>query len=195
MPSCPPSGPSSNPSSPEWNAPPGTSAVRTARSRLCTLRTRWRGSCSTRTRTGATPPGLQILYEILNERDGRGRRQSYAPGRISRPSTTRCPLSSSSTTATASASACWRSACRLVTYTDLLNCVDLAGVAVRRAPSARRHRWSSPAGTAPTTQEALADFVDAFILGDGERSSVRSTGARPLESTEAWIQLRGAVLR
>ena len=53
-------------------------------------------------------------------------------------------------------------------YTNVLNCIDLAGVPVRSADRRPEHRSSSPAGTAPSTPSRLADFVDFFVLGDGE---------------------------
>ena len=51
---------------------------------------------------------------------------------------------------------------------DSLNCVDLAGVPVRVADREAHHPLIAAGGHCTYNPEPLADFVDFFVLGDGE---------------------------
>ena len=53
-------------------------------------------------------------------------------------------------------------------YTNLLNCVDLAGVPVRAAERRPEHPLVVAGGHCTYNPEPLADFVDFVVLGDGE---------------------------
>ena len=53
-------------------------------------------------------------------------------------------------------------------YTNLLNCVDLAGVPVRAADRGPEHPLVVAGGHCTFNPEPLADFVDVFVIGDGE---------------------------
>src|SRR5690606_13211441 len=55
-----------------------------------------------------------------------------------------------------------------LTYTNLLNCVDLAGVPVRAADRRPEHPLVVAGGHCTYNPEPLADFLDAVVLGDGE---------------------------
>ena len=74
-----------------------------------------------------------------------------------------------------------------LTYTNVLNMVDLAGVPVRGADRDASHPLVVAGGHCAFNPEPLADFVDAFVLGDGEEAvgdltevigSWRASGAR-----------------
>ena len=88
---------------------------------------------------GLPNQGLQILYEILNERDARSRSARTRRGATSRPSCAAegIPLFSVDTHRPADEFdvLAFNLSAELI-YTNLLNCVDLAGVPVRsgRAP-------------------------------------------------------------
>ncbi len=55
-----------------------------------------------------------------------------------------------------------------LTYTNLLNCVDLAGVPVRADARGPQHPLVIAGGHCTYNPEPLADFLDAVVLGDGE---------------------------
>jgi radical SAM family uncharacterized protein len=55
-----------------------------------------------------------------------------------------------------------------LTYTNVLNCVDLAGVPVRTEDRRPEHPLVFVGGHAAYNPEPLADYVDAAVLGDGE---------------------------
>ena len=102
---------------------------------------------------GLPNQGLQILYEILNERRRVGRTRLRAVGRPRGRAPNGLPLFSVDTHRPAGAFdvLAFNLSAELV-YTNLLNCIDLAGVPVRaedRSPADTR--WSSPAATARST--------------------------------------------
>jgi radical SAM family uncharacterized protein len=53
-------------------------------------------------------------------------------------------------------------------YTNLLNMLDMSGLPVLAAERDERHPLVIAGGGAVTNPEPMADFVDAFALGDGE---------------------------
>ena len=53
-------------------------------------------------------------------------------------------------------------------YTNLLNLVDLAGVPVRNEDRAPSHPIVIAGGHCTYNPEPLAEYVDAFVIGDGE---------------------------
>jgi radical SAM family uncharacterized protein len=57
-----------------------------------------------------------------------------------------------------------------LTYTNVLNMIDLAGVPVRGAQRDLSHPLVVAGGHCAFNPEPLADFVDAFVLGDGEEA-------------------------
>ncbi len=57
-----------------------------------------------------------------------------------------------------------------LTYTNVLNLIDLAGVPVRGADRDGSHPLVVAGGHCAFNPEPLADFVDAFVLGDGEEA-------------------------
>src|SRR6185436_3874035 len=53
-------------------------------------------------------------------------------------------------------------------YTNVLNCIDLAGAPVRAADRAPGDLLVGAGGHCTFNPEPLADFVDFFVMGDGE---------------------------
>src|ERR1700709_1007289 len=120
---------------------------------------------------GLPNQGLQILYEILNERDDAVAERSYAPwhdleGELRAAGV---PLFSVAThrSATEFDVLAFNLSAELV-YTNLLNCIDLAGVPVRAEDRRPEHPLVIAGGHCTFNPEPLADFVDAFVIGDGE---------------------------
>ncbi|MDY7106350.1 MAG: TIGR03960 family B12-binding radical SAM protein [Actinomycetota bacterium] len=120
---------------------------------------------------GLPNQGLQILYEILNERDDAVAERSYAPwvDLEEHMRAAEVPLFSVDTHAAAGDFdlLAFNLSAEL-TYTNLLNCVDLAGVPVRSADRGDDHPLVAAGGHCTYNPEPLADFVDLFVIGDGE---------------------------
>jgi hypothetical protein len=120
---------------------------------------------------GLPNQGLQILYEILNERDDALAERGYAPWTDldSLLRTHGVPFFSVDNHAPAAAFdlLAFNLSAEL-TYTNLLNCVDLAGVPVRSAHRQAHHPLVVAGGHCTYNPEPLADFLDLVVLGDGE---------------------------
>ncbi len=144
---------------------------------------------------GLPNQGLQILYEILNERPDAVAERSYAPWvdmeALMREASV--PLFSVETHRPAGAFdlLAFNLSAELV-YTNVLNCIDLAGVPVRSADRGPDDPLVAAGGHCTFNPEPLADFVDLFVIGDGEevvadvtevvrewKASGRTPGSRP----------------
>jgi radical SAM family uncharacterized protein len=120
---------------------------------------------------GLPNQGLQILYEILNERADAVAERSYAPW-VDMEALMRergVPLFSVDTHRPAAEFdlLAFNLSAELV-YTNLVNCIDLAGVPVRAADRGPEHLLVAAGGHCAFNPEPLADFVDLFVIGDGE---------------------------
>jgi radical SAM family uncharacterized protein len=122
---------------------------------------------------GLPNQGLQILYEILNERDDARAERSYAPWTDMEKEMRRRGLPLFSVDGHQPAGAfdvlAFNLSAELV-YTNLVNCVDLAGVPVRCEQRRPEHPVVLAGGHCTFNPEPLADFVDAFVIGDGEEA-------------------------
>jgi radical SAM family uncharacterized protein len=120
---------------------------------------------------GLPNQGLQILYELLNERDDSVAERSYAPWTDMEQQLRRkgLPLFSVDTHRAAADFdlLAFNLSAELV-FTNVLNCVDLAGVPVRSAQRGPEHPLVVAGGHCTYNPEPLADFVDLFVIGDGE---------------------------
>jgi radical SAM superfamily enzyme YgiQ (UPF0313 family) len=112
---------------------------------------------------GLPNQGLQILYEILNERSDALAERSYAPWTDLEEVMRRedLPLFSVDTHRSADEFdlIAFNLSAELV-YTNVLNCVDLAGVPVRAADRTAAHPLIGAGGHATYNPEPLADFLD-----------------------------------
>ena len=120
---------------------------------------------------GLPNQGLQILYEILNESPIAEAERAYAPWvdleEIMRRE--RIPLFSVDTHRPANEFdvIAFNLSSELV-YTNLINCLDLAGVPVMSSDREKMHPVIGAGGHCVYNPEPLADIVDFFALGDGE---------------------------
>jgi radical SAM family uncharacterized protein len=122
---------------------------------------------------GLPNQGLQILYEILNERPDAAAERSYAPW-TDLESLLRergLPLFSVDTHRPAAEFdvVAFNLSAELV-YTNVLNCLDLAGVPVRGEHRGPDDPLVGAGGHCAFNPEPLADFIDFFVLGDGEEA-------------------------
>jgi radical SAM family uncharacterized protein len=122
---------------------------------------------------GLPNQGLQILYEILNERDDAAAERAYAPW-VDLEAELRArslPLFSVDTHRSARDFdvLAFNLSAELV-YTNLLNLVDLAGVPVRSEGRTATHPIVVAGGHCTYNPEPLAEYVDVFVIGDGEEA-------------------------
>jgi radical SAM family uncharacterized protein len=120
---------------------------------------------------GLPNQGLQILYEILNERDDAVAERSYAPW-VDLEAELRghdVPLFSVENHRPAGDFdvIAFNLSAELV-YTNVLNCLDLARVPVRGDQRRPDDPIVVAGGHCAFNPEPMADFVDAFVIGDGE---------------------------
>ena len=120
---------------------------------------------------GLPNQGLQILYEILNEREDAAAERAYAPW-VDLEAEMRAngvPLFSVDTHRPAGSFdvLAFNLSAELV-FTNVLNCVDLAGAAVRAEDRRDQDPLVICGGHCAFNPEPLAGYVDAFVIGDGE---------------------------
>ncbi len=120
---------------------------------------------------GLPNQGLQILYEILNERADAWAERSYAPWVDMEAEMRRRHVPLFSVDGHRPASEfdllAFNISAELV-YTNVVNCIDLAGTPVRAADRAEDDPLVAAGGHCTFNPEPLADFVDLFVIGDGE---------------------------
>jgi len=119
---------------------------------------------------GLPNQGLQILHEIVNERADAVAERSYAPW-VDLEALLRAhglPLFSVETHRPAAEFDVigFNLSAELV-YTNVLNCIDLAGVPIRAADRRPEDPLIVAGGHCTFNPEPLADFVDLFVIGDG----------------------------
>lgn len=120
---------------------------------------------------GLPNQGLQILYEIVNERSDARAERSYAPWTDMEQEMRRRSIPLFSVDSHEPAGEFDLIAFNLsaeLVYTNVLNCVDLAGVPVRSAGRGPEHPLIVAGGHCTFNPEPLADYVDLFVIGDGE---------------------------
>ena len=122
---------------------------------------------------GLPNQGLQILYEILNERPDAAAERAYAPwsdlDALMRSEG--LPLFSLDTHRPAALfDVIAFNLSAELTYTNVLNCIDLAGVPVRVAERHDTDPLVGAGGHCTYNPEPLADFLDFVVLGDGEEA-------------------------
>ena len=122
---------------------------------------------------GLPNQGLQILYEILNERPDAAAERAYAPW-VDLEAQMRAeglPLFSVDTHRPAALfDVIAFNLSAELTYTNVLNCIDLAGVPVHSELRHEADPLIGAGGHCTYNPEPLADFVDFVVLGDGEEA-------------------------
>ncbi|MFV2194846.1 TIGR03960 family B12-binding radical SAM protein [Nocardiopsis sp. LOL_012] len=127
---------------------------------------------------GVPNQGVQILYEVLNEREGVLAERTYAvwpdlEGLMREhgiPHFTvdaHRPLSAFDVLGVSFASE--------MGYTNLLTALDLAGIPLRSAERDEAHPVVLAGGHSAFNPEPIADFLDAVVLGDGEEIALAIT--------------------
>jgi radical SAM family uncharacterized protein len=124
---------------------------------------------------GMSNLGLAILYDLLNAANGVLAERVYAPWvdmeqalRAAMRTTALSLFSLESRRPLAAFDVIGFSLPYEQLYTNLLNMLDLAGLPVLSADRHGQHPLILAGGGAVFNPEPMADFVDAFVLGDGE---------------------------
>jgi radical SAM family uncharacterized protein len=120
---------------------------------------------------GLPNQGLQILYSILNERDDAAAERAYAPWTDMEAAMRAAGIPLFSVETTRPAREFDVLAFNLsaeLTYTNVLNMLDLAGVPLRTADRTGDDPVVLAGGHCTYNPEPLAEFLDAAVLGDGE---------------------------
>lgn len=136
---------------------------------------------------GLPNQGLQILYEIINERDDAVAERAYLPWTdlIAEMRRVGLPLFSVDNHLAASAFdiVAFNLSSELV-YTNVLESLDLAGVPLRSENRDERHPVVGAGGHAVFNPEPMADFIDFFVIGDGEEVVAEIT-----EVVGEWLRI------
>src|SRR4051794_4510889 len=127
---------------------------------------------------GLPNQGVQILYEILNERDGVLAERTYSVWPDMEAVMREHGIPQFTVDAhrpVAAFDVFGVSFSTELGYTNLLTALDLAGIPLEAADRTGDHPIVIAGGHAAFTPEPIADFVDAAVLGDGEEIALAIT--------------------
>lgn len=152
---------------------------------------------------GMSHLGFQILYNILNSYDWLAAERVYAPwpdreAQLEQSGKLLCTLESSAPLAAADIIGFTLQ--HELSYTNILNMLRLAEVPLMAAE--RQNAWPLVLGGGPCAYnpEPLADFFDAFLIGDGEEAApeiaklcreMKRSGAKKSELLERLATIPG----
>ncbi len=122
---------------------------------------------------GAPNQGVQILYEVINERDDALAERTYAvwPDLEKLMREHQVPqFTVDSHRALGDFDVVGMSFSTELGYTNMLTAIDLAGVPVLAADRIDEHPIVIAGGHAAFNPETIAEFVDAAVMGDGEEA-------------------------
>ena len=124
--------------------------------------------------------GLQILYHLLNARPDIAAERVYAPGldmeKVMREKSVTL-TSLESAFPVGSFDVVGFSLQYELSYTNILNMLDLAGVPLYASQRVETYPLIIGGGPCAFNPEPLADFFDAFLIGDGEEALVEVSDA------------------
>jgi radical SAM family uncharacterized protein/radical SAM-linked protein len=128
---------------------------------------------------GMSHLGLKILYEILNNREEYLAERAFAPAR-DREAQLRSldiPLGSlESGRPLGDFDMVGFTLPYELTYTNILNILDLAGIPLAAAERSDAHPFVGGGGPGTANPEVLAEFFDFFLIGDGEEALLEIAG-------------------
>ncbi len=125
---------------------------------------------------GLPNQGLQILYEVLNERDGVLAERTYSvwPDLEALMRTHGVPqFTVDGHRPVAAFDLLGVSFATELGYTNLLTALDLAGIPLSAADRTEEHPVVVAGGHAAFNPEPIAEFIDAAVVGDGEQAVLR----------------------
>lgn len=145
---------------------------------------------------GMSWPGLQILYHILNTHPGVVAERAYSPWLDMEKEMRRQSVPAFSLESWSPLSSFDVLGFTLqyeLTFTNLLNVLDLAGIPKRSADRRRDDPVVIAGGPVSYNCEPIADFLDAICLGDGEEGILEVCNA--VKAWKATDQPRAELLR
>ncbi len=128
---------------------------------------------------GMSHMGLKILYQLLNDRPEIMAERVYAPWLDAEAlfRQHRIPLCSHETgLPLASFDVVGFTLQYELSFATILNMLDLSGIPLRASERDARHPLIVAGGPVAFAPEPLADFVDAFLIGDGEEATLELCG-------------------
>jgi len=144
--------------------------------------------------SGMSHLGLRILYHVLNEREGYVAERAFSPWVDLEQEMRRegLPLLSlESGTPLRDFDLIGITLPYELNYTNVLNIIDLAGLPLKSIERDRRHPLVIAGGAAVANPEPLADYVDAFLWGEGEEAILElAEAAQAARSAERDLLLR-----
>ncbi len=120
---------------------------------------------------GMSNLGLRILYHVLNSLEGTAAERVFAPASDMEAEMRRgrIPLFSlESSLPVRDFDLVGFSLAYELSYTTVLNMLDLAGIPVRSCDRSDDDPIVIAGGHCATNPEPMAEFIDAFVIGDGE---------------------------
>src|SRR2546422_9626803 len=75
-------------------------------------------------------------------------------------------------------------------YTNVLNMLDLAGLPLRTVERDERHPLVIAGGAQAFSPEPMAEFIDAFVIGDGEEAVHAGLDRVKQAKREGWSRSR-----
>jgi len=142
---------------------------------------------------GLSNIGIRIIHHILNQRPDCAAELVYAPWPDAEAEmrTRAIPLFSMESHAAANAfDVIGFSLQYELQYTNMLNMLDLAGLPLRTVDRDERHPLIVAGGAQAFSPEPVAEFVDAFVIGDGEEVIHRVVDLAKQAKQESWLRPR-----
>ncbi|MFB4318336.1 TIGR03960 family B12-binding radical SAM protein [Actinomadura sp. 21ATH] len=146
---------------------------------------------------GLPNQGVQILYEILNERDGVLAERTYSVWPDLEAIMREHGIPQFTVDAHRPVGAFDVLGVSFSTelgYTNLLTALDLAGIPLEAADRGEEHPIVLAGGHAAFNPEPIADFLDAAVLGDGEEIALAITEVIREWKAEGWPEGRDGLL-
>src|SRR5512144_438138 len=129
---------------------------------------------------GLSNVGIRIIHHVLNQRADTAAELTFAPWPDAEAEMRRSgiPLFSLDTHAPAPAFDVLGFSLQYeLQYTNVLMMLDLAGIPLRTVERDERHALVIAGGAQAFSPEPMAEFIDAFVIGDGEEAIHRVVDA------------------
>jgi radical SAM family uncharacterized protein len=140
---------------------------------------------------GMSNTGMPILYHILNQMENVAAERVFAPWTDAEEilRQRQIPLFSLESKATvASFDVIGFGLTNELCYTNVLNLLDLAGLSIRRSDRAEADPLIIAGGGMANCCEPMADFIDLFVLGEGEEAVVELANLLIEAKRQAWTK-------
>ena len=142
---------------------------------------------------GLSNSGMRIIHHVLNQRADTAAELTFAPWPDAEAEMRRLgiPLFSLDSHATADRfDVIGFSLQYELQYTNVLNMIDLAGLPLRTTERDERHALVIAGGAQAFSPEPMAEFIDAFVIGDGEEIIHRVVDAVAEAKRGGWARPR-----